>query len=97
MLEQTAIGGSPDADDCRGTMDFLGSDDGWCVGDGQTVPTPGTFDNSPFSVNRGFDMVVDRQSMEIVWEGNHGTGGGQDNPSAADVLAAVEAAVAAAP
>jgi hypothetical protein len=97
VLEQTALGGSPDADDCRSAMDFLGSDDGWCVGDGQTQPTPGTFDNSPFSVARGFDMIVERETMVIVWEASHGTGGGQDNPSAAEVLAAVEAAVAAAP
>ena len=97
MLEQTAFGGSPNSADCRSTMDFLGSDTGWCVGDGSTVPTPGTFDNSPFSINRGFDMIVERESMEIVWENSHGTGSGQDNPSAADVLAAVEDAVAAAP
>jgi len=78
-------------------MDFLGSDDGWCLGDGQTQPTPGTFDNSPFSINRGFDMIVERATMEIVWENSHGTGSGQDNPTAQDVLDAVEAAVAAAP
>ena len=97
MLEQTAIGQDPDAQDCRDTMDFLGSDDGWCVGDGQTQPSPGTFDSSPFSVSRGFDMIVERTTMEVVWKASHGSPGGNDNPSGEDVLAAVEAAVASAP
>jgi len=96
VLEQTALGGSPTAADCRSTVDFLGSDDGWCLGDGQTVPTPGTFDNSPFSILRGFDMIVQRDTMEIVYVTTHGTPAGNENLTGEDILAAVEAAVAAA-
>lgn len=73
-----------------------GSTRGYCVGDDQTDPVPGTFDGSPFSVNRGFDLIVDRRTMQIVWASSHGSPAGNDNPSAGEVLAAVEQAVAAA-
>ncbi|MEM6929862.1 MAG: hypothetical protein AAF602_23195, partial [Myxococcota bacterium] len=69
---------------------------GYCVGDDETQPVAGTFDDSPFSVNRGFDIIVDRRTMRIVWESSHGSTGGNDNPEASEVLAAVEEAVAAA-
>jgi len=71
-----------------------GSTQGYCVGDDQTVPVAGAFDDSPFSVNRGFDIVVNRRTMKIVWESSHGSPSGNDNPSAAEVLAAVQKAVA---
>lgn len=77
-------------------MDFFGSDDGWCVGDSQTQPVPGTFDTSPLANNRGFDIIVDRLSMEIVYATTSGTGNQDKNPDGAELLAAVEAAVAAA-
>ena len=58
VLEQNRLGVEGNAEDCRSFMDDRGSSEGWCVGDGQTEPTPGTFDESPFSVLRGFDLVV---------------------------------------
>jgi len=71
-----------------------GSTAGYCVGDDQTQPVAGTFDDAPFSVNRGFDLIVNRRTMKVVWESSHGSVAGNDNPSADEVLAAVEAAVA---
>ena len=46
------------ADSCVRIMSDLEASRGWCVGDGQTMPTPGAFDESPFSEKRGFDMIV---------------------------------------
>lgn len=96
VLEQTALGQPGTATACRDTADFVGSDDGWCVGDGQTQPTPGVWDNSPLANNRGFDVIVERSTMEIVYVTTHGTGSDDENTDGADLLAEVEAAVAAA-
>lgn len=74
---------------CRDTMDALGSTQGWCVGDAQTEPVPFTFDDSPFSVGRGFDIIVPRQTMEVAYTTSHGTPSGNDNADAAEVLQAV--------
>ena len=71
-------------------MDALGSDTGWCVGDGQTMPTPGTFDNSPFSAGKGFDIIVSRQDMVIRYSTSHGIGGGNENIDGAALLAKVQ-------
>ncbi|MBX2799445.1 MAG: hypothetical protein KTR31_17350 [Myxococcales bacterium] len=80
---------------CTSTMDTLGSEDqGWCVGDEQTLPQSGAFDDSPLSIARGFDIIVSRESMEILWESNHGTPIGNDNLDGEQVLAAVREAVA---
>ena len=89
VLEQNRIGQPGTAIRCRETMDLLGSTMGWCVGDNQTEPVAGTFDDSPFSVNRGFDIIVPRSTMEIVWSTSHGTPSGNENPSGADVRDAV--------
>lgn len=79
---------------CMDVMDGLGSEDqGWCVGDGETQPVAGTFDDSPFSVARGFDMIVPRSTMEIVWTSSHGTPSGNENLEGSDVLQAVKDAI----
>ncbi|MEN0062549.1 MAG: hypothetical protein AAGA48_10400 [Myxococcota bacterium] len=75
-------------------MDTFGSNRGICVGDSETRPEAGTFDQSPFSIARGFDIIVDRSSMEIVWESSHGTPSGNENLDGTEVLAAVQDAVA---
>ena len=75
---------------CMEAMDVLGSQDkGWCVGDEQTMPVSGTFDDSPFSVNRGFDIIVPTSTMVVEWNSSHGTPSGNDNLTGDDVLAAV--------
>ena len=93
VMEQTAFIAPGTAENCRTQMDEFGSSSGWCVGDDQTQPTPGSFDDSPFSIGRGFDMIVDRDTMEVLWISNHGTPAGNENLTGADVLAAVEDAV----
>lgn len=70
-------------------MDDEGSSLGWCVGDSRTQPTPGTFDTSPFSIGRGFDIIVPRDTMTIEYTTNHGTPSGNENPTGADVLQAL--------
>ena len=91
VLEQSFTLKAGTADLCMDTMDALGSGDkGWCVGDQQTMPVSGTFDESPFSEFRGFDIVVPRSTMVIEWSTNHGTPSGNENLTGADVLAAVE-------
>ena len=94
VMEQNQLGQAGTAEACRDFMDGRGSDAGWCVGDGQTEPEPGVWDDSPFSVGRGFDIIVPRHSMEIVFTTSHGTVNGNENISGADVLEAVQEAVA---
>lgn len=74
---------------CRSAVSDYGSQSGWCVGDGQTEPVARAWDESPFSVGRGFDLIVDRETMEVLWTSSHGTPAGNDNPTGADVLAEV--------
>ncbi len=90
MLEADARGTAGTAELCTEVMDTLGDPQvGWCVGDGQTEPVAGTFDDSPFSVARGFDIIVSRSSMEILWSSSHGSIGGNDNLDGEQVLEAV--------
>jgi hypothetical protein len=94
VLEQNSISQPGTPQDCRSFVTQRGSDNGYCVGDGSTEPSPGTFDGSPFSVARGFDMIVRRSDMRIVFESSHGSPGGNDNLNGAQILDAVETAVA---
>ena len=80
---------------CDEVMDELDSGDvGICVGDAETMPTPGTFDESPFSVARGFDMVVPRQTMDIRWTSSHGTPQGNENIDGEELLDVVRTILA---
>ncbi len=63
--DQQFQGGTASA--CRSHVNGLGSDRGLCVGDGQTIPEPEVFDRSPLAVGRGFDMIVERKTMRIVY------------------------------
>ncbi len=94
VMEQNPLGQPGTAERCRDFMDGRGSEAGWCVGDGETVPEPGVWDESPFSVGRGFDIIVPRGSMEIVFTTNHGTPNGNENLDGDAVLDAVIEAVA---
>lgn len=77
------------AETCITVMQDLGSDKGWCVGDGQTEPVAGVWDDSPFSVDRGFDILVPRSTMTVEYVTNHGTPTGNENLTGADVLQAL--------
>ena len=50
------------------------------------MPTAGVFDNSPFAVGRGFDILVRRSDMRILWVSTHGTPTGNDNLTGQQVL-----------
>ncbi|GEM_PF-953885 len=84
---RTFTPGTPE--DCVDFVRSEGATEGWCVGDAQTRPDAMTFDESPFSVGRGFDIVVPRSTMTIEYTTSHGTPAGNENPSGEDVLAAV--------
>ncbi len=72
---------------CMDDMDVLGDPSvGWCVGDEETRPTSGAFDDSEFSIGRGFDMIVPLSTMEIVYTTSHGTVQGNENLTGDDVL-----------
>lgn len=95
VLEQGPQFQDGTAEECMATMDVLGDPSvGWCVGDDETAPEPDVFDDSPFSVARGFDMIVPRATMEIVYTTSHGTPSGNENISGEDVLAEVRNAIA---
>ena len=93
VLEQDQFGAPGPAARCMDFMDGLDSQQGWCVGDEQTQPESGTFDNSPFSVARGFDIIVPRESMVVEYTTNHGTTAGNENVDGAEVLAELQAIV----
>lgn len=93
VLEQDPSFGDGTAEACMDAMDAFGSEDqGWCVGDDQTEPAPDVFDDSPFSEQRGFDIIVERGSMVVVYSTSHGTPEGNDNLDGEDLLAAVKQA-----
>ena len=90
VLERGEDFSDADAALCRETMDRFGSDAGWCVGDAQTEPRPGTWDESPLARERGFDLIVDTETMVIEWVSTHGTTAGNENLDGEDVLAEVQ-------
>jgi hypothetical protein len=75
-------------------LDQAGSDTGWCVGDDETQPEVDAWDNSVFSIGRGFDIIVTRSDMVIQYTTSHGTPSGNENISGEDVLQAVEDVIA---
>lgn len=89
VLEQTAAFQPGTATDCRTFVRSQGSRAGICVGDGQTQPTAGVWDRSPFARGRGIDMIVRRSDMHVVWVSTHGTPAGNENLTGAEVLAEV--------
>lgn len=93
VLEQDQGGNDGTAFNCRSYMDGKGSTQGWCVGDVETMPLPGTFDDSPFSIERGFDIIVVRETMEVVFSTSHGTTGGNENITGEELLAEVRTVV----
>ena len=91
VLEQTRTGEAGTAQTCREAFDGYGSDKGLCVGDGQTMPNPGTFDDSPFAMGRAIDLIVRRSDMRLVFEAAHGTPRGNENLTGEEVLAEIRA------
>lgn len=106
VLEQDTDFQPGTAASCMDTLEFLDARRGWCVGDGETQPEPGTFDSSPFSVNpgesdapehpsgRGFDMIVPISTMTIAYTTNHGNPHLNENITAEELLAVVQEIVA---
>lgn len=94
--DQTVTPGT--AESCMDVMDVLGDPAvGWCVGDGETEPVAGTFDDSPFSLYRGFDMFVPRTTMEIAFSSSHGSPAGNENLTGEELLEELRALIAALP
>lgn len=86
VLEATRRGQPATGEACRTEFGTFGSDNGLCVGDAETMPMAGVFDRSPFAPNRGFDIIVRRSDMKIVWASSHGTGSTNENLTGAQVL-----------
>ncbi|MFT4627243.1 MAG: hypothetical protein ACI8PZ_005925 [Myxococcota bacterium] len=93
VLEQGQSFEDGTANNCFDTMERFGATQGWCVGDDQTKPDADVWDESEFSVGRGFDLIVPRSTMQIVYTTSHGTPNGNENLTGADVLAEVRAVV----
>lgn len=94
VLEQGRAFEDGTAENCRNTMENAGSTAGLCVGDDETEPDADVWDESVFSVGRGFDILVERSSMEILWSTSHGTPSGNDNPDGAEILQMVRDSIA---
>ncbi|MEL7369381.1 MAG: hypothetical protein AAFN74_10745 [Myxococcota bacterium] len=86
VLQADARSSPGTAESCRQFMLSRGSDKGICVGDGQTQPTAGVFDNSPFAERRGYDVLMRRSEMKVLWVSTHGTTAGNENLSGQEVL-----------
>ncbi|MCO4745820.1 MAG: hypothetical protein KC912_13585 [Proteobacteria bacterium] len=87
VIEDITFGVDGTAEHCAEfASDVSGSSQGWCVGDGQTQPVAETFDDSPFSEGRGFDILVDRSTMEVLFTTNHGTPTGNENVTGQELL-----------
>ncbi|TNE88201.1 MAG: hypothetical protein EP330_16055 [Deltaproteobacteria bacterium] len=89
VIEEINLGRDGLYEHCEEFNGLIGTDAGWCVGDGETMPEPGVFDNSPFSEARGFDILVDRSTMEVVLTTNHGTTSGNENITGEELLAEI--------
>jgi hypothetical protein len=59
---------------------------GMCVGDGETEPVAGTWNRSPFRVNRGTDVIVRKSDMRIMHGGPHGTPTRNDDLTGEELL-----------
>ncbi len=86
VLEQDANFNPGTATSCRNYVDSQGSNAGICVGDGETQPTPGVWDRSPFARGRGIDLIVRRSDMRVIWVSTHGTPAGNENLTGEQVL-----------
>lgn len=71
---------------CRTFMASQMSNAGLCVGDGETQPNARVFDMSSFAIGRGFDVLVRRSDMQIIYTTTHGTPSGNDNVSGEQLL-----------
>lgn len=89
VLEEDSSFNAGTAQSCRQAMNQLGSDKGLCVGDGQTMPVAGVFDNSNLAIGRGFDLVVRRSDMAIIFHTTHGTPAGNENLTGQELLDAI--------
>ena len=78
---------------CQAFVRGEGSQHGLCVGDGETIPQAGVFNDSPFASGRGFDMLVRLSDMRVVFHTDHGSGPENDNLSGDAVLAAIRAQI----
>ena len=86
VIEEISLGVNGTVEHCEDFNSLTGSNRGWCVGDGQTQPTEGAFDNSPFSDQRGFDILVERESMVVLLETSHGSTNGNANLTGPELL-----------
>lgn len=69
----------------------IASDVGLRVGDAETQPIAGAFENSPFiDTDRGFVMIVRKRDMKIVYENTHGNERTLNGQTLLDAVRAVE-------
>lgn len=98
VLTETASFEPGTATTCRDFVNTRGSAGGICVGDSQTmnqmIPSTTTWDDSPFALGRGIDIIVVRSTMVIAEAYSHGTPSGNDNLTGEELLARVQAVVA---
>jgi hypothetical protein len=90
VLEANSRSQPGTAQSCYDTIRGFGADRGVCVGDGETAPVARAFDNSPFAIGRGFDLIVPRDTMVIEYISTHGTPSGNENADGQEILDAVK-------
>ena len=94
VMEYRGFNEAGTAANCYQYFSGKGATTGICVGDSETSPGNYPFFNAVFAAGRGVDLIVDRGTMEIVFTSAHGSPGGNDNLTGAQVLAEVQTAVA---
>lgn len=86
VLQQDRLFRDGTAERCRTYIDSLPSSQGLCVGDAETLPMRDVFDDSGIAIGRGFDVLVRRSDMRIVYSTTHGTVGGNENITGEELL-----------
>lgn len=86
VLQQSSVGQGGTAEGCLDFFTGEGASTGICVGDAEVFEQRDAFQDSPFASGRGFDMLVRRSDMNIVFTTSHGSGGGNDNISGNELL-----------
>lgn len=86
-VQQLQVNNQPGtAQNCAQNRMADSSDKGMCVGDGETEPTAGTWNRSPFRQGRGTDVIVRTSDMRIVHGGPHGTPTRNDDLTGQEIL-----------
>ena len=86
VLMQDRLFRAGTADRCRDYIRSISGDVGLCVGDSETRPMADAFGDSDIAIGRGYDVLVRRSDMKVVYATTHGTPGGNETLTGQQLL-----------